>query len=72
MRGQPHVKQKDISETLGVTIQAVSKYFKNLKKEGYLETGSERADYRLTQKAISGIQADLKSLRGTLSQLKVK
>lgn len=70
MRGQPHVKQKDISETLGVTIQAVSKYFKNLKKEGYLETGSERADYRLTQKAISGIQADLKSLEGYIISIK--
>lgn len=62
MRSQPHVKQKDISETLGVTIQAVSKYFKKLKKEGYLEAGSERADYRLTPKAALRIQEDLKSL----------
>jgi putative transcriptional regulator len=69
-RGQPHVKQKDISETLGVTIQAVSKYFKKLKKEGYLETGSERADYRLTQKAISGIQSDLKSLERYIISIK--
>ena len=34
MRNEPHVKQKDISETLGITIQAVSKYFKKLTREG--------------------------------------
>ena len=48
MRNQPHIKQKDISDALGITIQAVSKYFKKLSKEGFLEAGSERADYRLT------------------------
>jgi predicted transcriptional regulator len=50
MRNQPHVKQKDISDKLGITIQAISKYFKKLSKEGYIEVGSERADYRLTSK----------------------
>jgi len=48
MRNQPHIKQKDISDTLGITIQAVSKHFKKLIEEGLLEAGSERADYRLT------------------------
>ena len=62
MRNQPHVKQKDISETLGITIQAVSKYFKKLAKEGLLESGSERADYRLTPKAVSTLQEELKGL----------
>ena len=51
MRNQPHIKQKDISDKLGITIQAISKYFKKLTKEGLLEAGSERADYRLTPKA---------------------
>ncbi len=50
MRNQPHVKQKDISDKIGITIQAISKYFKKLTKEGLLEIGSERADYRLTSK----------------------
>ena len=62
MRNQPHVKQKDISETLGITIQAVSKYFKKLAREGLLESGSERADYRLTPKAVSTLQEELKGL----------
>ncbi|MCP8309690.1 MAG: winged helix-turn-helix transcriptional regulator, partial [archaeon] len=52
MRNQPHVKQKDISDVLGITIQAVSKYFKKLVKEGFIEVGSEKANYRLTPKAV--------------------
>ncbi|MDR2203999.1 MAG: winged helix-turn-helix transcriptional regulator, partial [Nitrososphaerota archaeon] len=62
MRNQPHVKQKDVSDTIGITIQAISKYFKKLTKEGLLEAGSERADYRLTSKGITKLREDLKNL----------
>lgn len=76
MRNEPHVKQKDISETLGITIQAVSKYFKKLSREGLLESGSERADYRLTPKAMSILQEDLKGLEryvnSTKNEMKVE
>ncbi|MCW4029043.1 MAG: winged helix-turn-helix transcriptional regulator [Candidatus Bathyarchaeota archaeon] len=75
MRNQPHVKQKDISETLGITIQAVSKYFKKLAREGLLEYSSERVDYRLTEKAIATLQEDLKGLEryvnATKNEMKV-
>lgn len=70
MRNQPHVKQKDISETIGITIQAVSKYFKKLKKEGYIEAGSERADYRLTPKATSKMHEELKRLERYVTTIK--
>lgn len=76
MRNEPHVKQKDISETLGITIQAVSKYFKKLTREGLLKSGSERADYRLTPKAISIIHEDINSLEryvhSTKKEMKVE
>jgi putative transcriptional regulator len=76
MRNEPHVKQKDISETLGITIQAVSKYFKKLAREGLLESGSERADYRLTPTAISVLQENLKGLEryvnSTKNEMKVE
>ena len=62
MRNQPHIKQKDISDTLGITIQAISKYFKKLSKEGFLEAGSERADYRLTPKAVTKLREDVRNL----------
>jgi len=70
MRNQPHVKQKDISETMGITIQAISKYFKKLSKEGLLEAGSERADYRLTQKGIIKLREELKNLDSYVKSIK--
>jgi putative transcriptional regulator len=70
MRNQPHVKQKDISDALGITIQAVSKYFKKLTKEGLLEAGSERADYRLTPKAVEKLREDIKYLERYVTRIK--
>ena len=70
MRNQPHVKQKDISDKLGITIQAISKYFKKLTKEGLLEAGSERADYRLTPKAIIKLHEDLHGLESYVTEVK--
>jgi len=70
MRNQPHIKQKDIADALGITIQAVSKYFKKLSKEGFLEAGSERADYRLTAKAAAKLRDDLRNLENYVLSLK--
>jgi putative transcriptional regulator len=70
MRHQPHIKQKDISDKLGITIQAISKYFKKLTKEGYLEAGSERADYHLTPKGIIKIQEDIHGLEEYVNEIK--
>jgi putative transcriptional regulator len=70
MRNQPHVKQKDISDALGITIQAVSKYFKKLTKEGLLEAGSERADYHLTSKAVEKLREDIKYLERYVTSIK--
>jgi putative transcriptional regulator len=69
-RNQPHIKQKDISDKLGITIQAICKYFKKLQKEGYLEAGSERADYHLTPKAIAKLQEDLHQFENYLDEIK--
>lgn len=70
LRNQPHVKQKDISEALGITIQAISKYFKKLTREGLLEAGSERADYRLTPKATAKLHEDLRKLEQYVNAVK--
>ena len=70
MRNQPHIKQKDISEKLGITIQAISKYFKKLTKEGLLEAGSERADYRLTPKAVAKLREDIRALETYVTGIK--
>jgi putative transcriptional regulator len=70
MRNQPHVKQKDISDQLGITIQAVSKYFKKLVAEGLLEAGSERADYRLTPKAVTQLKENSRGLEQYVAAVK--
>ncbi len=70
MRNQPHIKQKDIADALGITIQAVSKYFKKLTKEGLLKAGSERADYRLTPKALGRMHDDMKNLENYVIGIK--
>jgi putative transcriptional regulator len=70
MRSQPHVKQKDVADAVGITVQAVSKYFKKLAREGLLEVGSERADYRLTPKANDKLSEYLKSLNAYTARIK--
>jgi putative transcriptional regulator len=70
MRNQPHVKQKDISDKIGITIQAISKYFKKLTKEGLLEAGSERADYHLTPKAVTKLREDVHALENYITEVK--
>lgn len=70
MRNQPHVKQKEIGDKLGITIQAVSKYFKKLAREGLLTSGSERADYRITPKAAARLHDELSSLESYVAAVK--
>ena len=70
MRSQPHVKQKDVADAVGITVQAVSKHFKKLGREGLLEVGSERADYRLTPKANDKLSDYLKSLNAYVARIK--
>jgi putative transcriptional regulator len=70
LRHQPHTKQKDISEKLGITIQAVSKYFKVLRREGLLEGGSVRADYHPTAKGLLKLRDDVRGLENYLIELK--
>jgi len=70
MRNQPHIKQKDISDKLGITIQAISKYFKKLTREGLLEAGSERADYHLTPKGVTKLREDMRNLEAYINDLK--
>jgi putative transcriptional regulator len=70
LRSQPHVKQKDVADGVGITVQAVSKHFKSLVRDGLLEVGSERADYRLTPYATERLDDYLKSLSGYTARIK--
>ena len=70
MRSQPHVKQKDVADAVGITVQAVSKHFKKLARDGLLDVGAERADYRLTPKANDKLSEYLKSLNAYTARIK--
>jgi len=70
MRSQPHVKQKEVADAVGITVQAVSKHFKKLAREGLLDVGSERADNRLTSKANDKLSEYLKSLNAYTARIK--
>ena len=59
----PHLKQKDLAETLGITIQAVSENIKTLIELGYITSKDGRSPYKITQKGIDKVKRDAISLR---------
>ena len=59
----PHLKQKDLAETLGITIQAVSENIKTLIEEGYITSNEGRAPYKITQKGLNKVKKDAVILR---------
>ncbi|PKL68776.1 MAG: transcriptional regulator [Methanobacteriales archaeon HGW-Methanobacteriales-1] len=62
-RNEPHLRQKDIANKLGITIQAVSENMKNLVEEGYVESGGGRFRYKITKKGIERIKKEALALR---------
>ena len=59
----PHLKQKDLAETLGITIQAVSENIKTLIELGYITSKDGRSPYKITQSGIDKVKRDAISLR---------
>ncbi|MCE7698838.1 MAG: winged helix-turn-helix transcriptional regulator [Methanobacterium paludis] len=62
-RGQPHLRQKDIADKLGITVQAVSENIKNLVDEGFVETGMGRSKYKITKRGIEKVKTEAANLR---------
>ncbi len=62
-RSQPHLRQKDIAEQLGITIQAVSENIKTLVEEGYMEIGDGRSNYKITKEGVERIKREAKILK---------
>ncbi|RPF51727.1 putative transcriptional regulator [Methanobrevibacter gottschalkii DSM 11977] len=59
----PHLKQKDLANKLGITIQAVSENIKTLIEQGYISSKDGRSPYKITQKGIEKVKKDAISLR---------
>jgi putative transcriptional regulator len=62
-REQPHLRQKDIAEKLGITVQAVSENIKSLVDEGFVETGMGNARYKITKRGIDKVKNEAVNLR---------
>lgn len=60
---EPHLKQKDLAERLGITIQAVSENIKTLIEEGYITSKDGRSPYKITQDGIAKVKRDAITLR---------
>ena len=59
----PHLKQKDLAEKLGITVQAVSENIKTLIEQDYITSKDGRSPYKITQKGIEKVKKDALSLR---------
>ena len=62
-KNDPHLKQKDLAEHLGITIQAVSENIKTLIELGYITSKDGRSPYKITQSGIDKVKRDAISLR---------
>ncbi|MDR0900156.1 MAG: winged helix-turn-helix transcriptional regulator [Methanobrevibacter sp.] len=60
---EPHLRQKDIAERLGITVQAVSENLKSLIDEGYITSKDGRSPYKITQKGIAKVKKEAIDLR---------
>lgn len=60
---EPHLKQKDLAQRLGITIQAVSENIKTLTELGYITSKEGRAPYKITQKGILKVKKDAITLK---------
>ncbi|WP_414468627.1 winged helix-turn-helix transcriptional regulator [Methanobacterium sp. ACI-7] len=62
-KNQPHLRQKDIAEKLGITIQAVSENIKSLTDEGFVEIREDQVRYHITKRGIEKIKKEAVDLR---------
>ncbi|MDO5851890.1 MAG: winged helix-turn-helix transcriptional regulator [Methanobacteriaceae archaeon] len=62
-RQQPHLRQKDIADNLGITVQAVSENIKVLVESEYVETGNSTFRYKITAKGIDKVKIEAVNLK---------
>ena len=59
----PHLKQKDLADKLGITVQAVSENIKTLTELGLITSKDGRSPYKITQAGIEKVKKDAINLR---------
>ncbi len=68
IRKQQHIRQKDIAENLGITVQAVSEHIRNLIKEGYVKSRG-RGEYVVTEKGLRKLKNWLSEFKEYLDEI---
>jgi len=68
VRKQPHIKQKEIADALGITVQGVSEHIRNLLKKGYIKSRG-RGEYILTDKGIRVLKTWISQFRNYLEEV---
>lgn len=62
-KNQPHLRQKDIADKLGITIQAVSENIKSLTDGGFVEIKEDTVRYHITKRGIEKLKREAMDLR---------
>ncbi len=60
---QPHLRQKNIAEKLGITVQAVSENIKSLTDNCFVEIREDSARYHITKRGIEKLKKEAANLR---------
>lgn len=68
-KNQPHLRQKDIAEKLGITVQAVSENIKSLTDEGFVEIREDTVRYHITKRGIEKLKKEAVDLRKYAEQV---
>lgn len=66
---EPHLRQRDIAEKMGITVQAVSENIKSLADEGFVETGKGHSRYKITKMGIEKVKSEATNLRKYADQV---
>ena len=61
-KNQSHLRQKDIAEKLGITIQAVSENIKSLTDDGFVEIREDTIRYHITNRGIEKLKKEATEL----------
>ena len=68
VRKQPHIKQKEIADVLGITVQGVSEHIRNLLKKGFI-TSRGRGEYVLTADGMKALKVWISDFKSYLNHV---
>ncbi|MBW9221895.1 winged helix-turn-helix transcriptional regulator [Methanothermococcus sp. SCGC AD-155-C09] len=68
VRKQPHIKQKEIADALGITVQGVSEHIRHLLKKEYIKSRG-RGEYVLTDKGMRALKSWISQFKNYLEEI---